>query len=282
EDSPQYTGPLSIDLPADKPFLVKARAFKDGAASPMAIAEYTVRKTAMPVFGFTESWPSGPFSLAMNCPDTGAEIWYTLNNGAETRYQNPITVSVSTTVRAYAVRSGLSRSDTAMRVYKYGTLPKMYHNFKTLAGVKEGSATRIETVSSDWEYTANSQALAMSITSSGEPSVGNRSVTVSPEGGGVFDAAGYNYLIIVLKDPGNNSFWINFNRAPIGINSGWSDHANIGAVPAASVAGQWAVIVIPAANAGARISNITFGEWNSNTYLIDSIYFAMNADDPPL
>jgi len=280
-DSPRYTGAFSVELIADQTVIIRARAFTDdGVAAPTVYAAYAVGKTSVPSFSNNEAWPSAPFNLVISA-QSGAEIWYSLNGGDFTLYSGPVNIASSVTVTAYAIRSGMSKSESSARIYKFGTPPKTYHTFRDLNGVRANEETQIAAAASDWEYSLNGRAAAMTVMRPGMPGAGERSVTILPEGGGVFETAGYNYLIIVFKDPGNNSFWINFNRSPAGSNSGWSDNANIAAVPSSSIAGQWVMSAIPIANAGARINSIIFGQYNAGTYLIDSIYLAVNADDPP-
>jgi len=279
-DSALYTGAFALDAAADKTAVVRARSFTEDGVSSTAHAAYTVRKTAVPSFSSGEAWPDGPFNLSIRA-EGGAEIWYSLNGGVYTLFTSPINIASSVTVTSYAVRSAMSKSETVSRVYKFGTPPKMYHNFASLDGVRAGNYANVSNADSDWEYSPNGKAAAMTVLNSGMPGMGERSLVIAPEGGGVFDASGFNYMIIVFKDPANNSYWININRDSSGAVSGWSDHKNIAASPASSSAGQWVMSAIPVVNTGMRINNITFGQYNANTYLIDCIYFAVNADDPP-
>ena len=58
------------------------------------------------------------FDLTMTCATEGAEIYYTLNEGTETKYTAPINIAATTTVKAWAVK-GADKSREVSATYTF-------------------------------------------------------------------------------------------------------------------------------------------------------------------
>jgi len=165
----------------------------------------------------------------------------------------------------------------------------MFNEFEELDGVVALSNTTVRIVESDNPESINEKAVQFTITgTAADPNNSRRAIRISPTEGGSFNAAGYGWLIMNIKDTqGANRVWVGFN----GTNGGWHSIGNAasttanwngqhGGQPLLTVRNEWTRIAVPMSAAGARFSNIQnviVGFNNAGTYLIDSIYFA---DDP--
>lgn len=273
-DSAKYDGPFNVPVAVDGTVRIRAAAYKDGKASPIAAVTYSVRKTEQPAFS-TTSRPTGPFDLILSCDEDGAEIWYTLNGGMETRYEGPITIMENTTVTAWALKAGLSKSGIISHTYTFSKPSKMYHSFETITEITAGTSTSISGVASDWAYSVNNKALEMTLTGTSQsPNNTRRIVNIPPETGQPFDTTEYEYMVVVINDRvGDNGIWVRFNSG-----SGfWANDR--GAIEATQ--NTWTQIAISTANIPASLTSITIGEWNNGSYWIDSIYFVDHPDDLP-
>ena len=79
--------------------------------------------TPTPVFSETALYPAEPFSLALSCSDPAAVIYYTLDGSAPDTgspvYTQPLPVSASCTVRAFAKKDGALDSETVTVTYLF-------------------------------------------------------------------------------------------------------------------------------------------------------------------
>jgi len=115
-----YTGPISVSQTTT----LKAMAAKSGCLdSDVASATYTLQ-AATPTF----DPPSGttfilPLSVSISSASPGVTIYYTTNGStpttASTVYTGPITVVMTTTIKAIAVRAGWSQSPVASATYTH-------------------------------------------------------------------------------------------------------------------------------------------------------------------
>ena len=103
---------------------IKAIAVKDGMSdSDVASATYTI--TLPPVATPTFSPAAGTYDVAQNvtidCSTVGATIHYTTDGstptGSSATYSSAIPVSVNTTIKAIAVKAGMSDSEVATAAY---------------------------------------------------------------------------------------------------------------------------------------------------------------------
>lgn len=116
-----YTGPISTA--ATKTY--KAIAVRSGYTNSNVVTKtytLTVTQAATPTFSPAPSTFSTPFSLSILCATPGVTIYYTfLDNGvvpddpttSSLLYTGPISVSLDTRVKAFAVKAGLADSAIA-------------------------------------------------------------------------------------------------------------------------------------------------------------------------
>lgn len=78
---------------------------------------------AAPFFSVSGGYQTNPISLTMTTSTTGAAIYYTLDGSTPTksskRYEGPLNVSSTKTVRAIAVASGMLRSEETVATYLF-------------------------------------------------------------------------------------------------------------------------------------------------------------------
>ena len=71
-----------------------------------------------PVFSVESGVKEEAFNLELTCATANAEIYYTLNGGAETKYTGAINIAATTTVKAWAVK-GETRSEEVSATYTF-------------------------------------------------------------------------------------------------------------------------------------------------------------------
>jgi hypothetical protein len=120
--STTYSSPISVGATTT----IKAKAFKSGMTdSATATAVYTISMSPETVITPTFSPTSGSYasaqSVTLNCNTTDATIRYTIDGSeptaSSTIYSSPISVGVTTTIKAKAFKSGMTDSATASATY---------------------------------------------------------------------------------------------------------------------------------------------------------------------
>jgi hypothetical protein len=86
------------------------------------ITRKDLEKVEMPIFGIDERYePSNGAAVTLKTNTTGADIYYTTNGDlpttSSTLYEKTLLISVTTTVKAIAVKNGMLNSDVAEAVY---------------------------------------------------------------------------------------------------------------------------------------------------------------------
>ena len=122
-----YSSPISITSTTT----LKAKAFKSGwNESAIANSSYSIempQTVATPTFNPSGGTYNSTQSVTMSCNTPGATIRYTTNGSTPTSssplYQNPVTISATTTLKARAFRSGWYDSEIASAVYTIDTTP---------------------------------------------------------------------------------------------------------------------------------------------------------------
>ena len=128
-ESTEYDGAITVS----ETTTIKAYAVKEGMTDSIVVsATYTItpeapEQAAMPAFSPAAGEYTGEQTISISSATEGATIRYTTDGSdpAETSavYEGPITVSETTTIKAYAVKEGLIDSDIATAVYTITTLP---------------------------------------------------------------------------------------------------------------------------------------------------------------
>jgi hypothetical protein len=118
-----YTAPVEIDSTTR----LKAFAVKEGMSpSNVASATYTLLPPAAgaPVFSVGTGHYDSPQTVVITSPTTGAVIHYATGddvlNDASPVYSSPITISKTTTLKAYAEKDSLRTSDITIATYTIG------------------------------------------------------------------------------------------------------------------------------------------------------------------
>ena len=125
--SPVYSSPISITSTTT----LKAKAFKSGwNESAIANSTYSIempQTVATPTFNPSGGTYNSTQPVTISCSTPGATIRYTTNGSTPTSssplYQNPVTISATTTLKARAFRSGWYDSEIASAVYTIDTTP---------------------------------------------------------------------------------------------------------------------------------------------------------------
>ncbi|QTA93847.1 chitobiase/beta-hexosaminidase C-terminal domain-containing protein [Desulfonema magnum] len=119
EISPIYNSPV----PVPSGMTIKAKAFKtDWAASAAVTGKYTITGTvATPAFSPAPGTYASPRQVGISCDTPGATIHYTTDGTGPTEnspvYSSPISVSVSTVIKAIAFKSEWTPSNTISAIY---------------------------------------------------------------------------------------------------------------------------------------------------------------------
>ena len=102
--STQYTGAITLSGATT----IKAIAIKDGVSSSVATQSYTPASVSAPIITISGN------SCAITCATSGATIYYTTNGNnptsSSTQYSGAITLQSACTVKAIAIKDGVSSS----------------------------------------------------------------------------------------------------------------------------------------------------------------------------
>lgn len=122
----KYTGPFQVNQTTT----IRAVATKPGQAnSPVAVSFITITNPgicSVPVISPVSGSYEGSVSVNISTATSEAEIWYTTNgnlpridipNSFTKRYQGPFTITQNISVRAMAVKTGLTNSGVSMANY---------------------------------------------------------------------------------------------------------------------------------------------------------------------
>jgi hypothetical protein len=118
-DSAVYSEPIVIESSQK----ISAFAVKAGFRNSEFVSfDYTINPTVMaPDFSIAGSSYGPPQTITLSSETTGATIYYTINGETPTRsslqYAEPIIVSSSTTIKAFAVMEGLADSNVSTASY---------------------------------------------------------------------------------------------------------------------------------------------------------------------
>ena len=126
--STKYTGAITVD----KTMTIKAIAVKSGMTnSDVASFTYTINIAPSKVSAPTANPAAGTYSSTQNVTlstaTAGADIYYTTNGStptaSSTKYTGAITVDKTTTIKAIAMKSGMTDSDVVSFTYTISAAP---------------------------------------------------------------------------------------------------------------------------------------------------------------
>ncbi len=123
EEANEYTDSFTINATTT----LKARAYKEGLNnSPIAVAEYVITTTetvATPRFTPDGGYYYTDQTVSITCETEVAEIRYTMDGNdpdeSSLLYSNPINVSLGTTLKAKAYKTGWIASEVASAYYQF-------------------------------------------------------------------------------------------------------------------------------------------------------------------
>ena len=102
-----------------------------------------VEQVATPTFSPSSGTFTGSVEVTISCATAGATIHYTTNGTAPTTsspvYSAPFTLLATTTVRALAVKSGMSNSDVAVKTYTAASV--VYYGSSVSSTLNEAGIT---------------------------------------------------------------------------------------------------------------------------------------------
>jgi hypothetical protein len=114
-----YTGAITVSNTETITAIASAPGYLTGA--PVAATYTSLSNTATPIFSLAGGTYSGTQSLTMSDATSGAAIRYTVDGStptaSSTLYSAPLTISTSQTVKAIAIKSGLSNSAVVSASY---------------------------------------------------------------------------------------------------------------------------------------------------------------------
>ena len=156
--STQYTGAINVSTTTT----IKAIAIKNGLSSSVSTATYTITTaTAAPVFSPAGGTYSSPQTVSITSATSGAAIYYTADGSTPTtssaRYYNPMTIGSNMTLKAIAVKDGVSSSVTSA-TYVFTAAAPAAPVFTPAAGTYTSSISvtiTCETPGIEIYYTAN-------------------------------------------------------------------------------------------------------------------------------
>ena len=128
--SPTYSSPITIT----SGITIKAIAVKESDESSIAEATYTVKATA-PTFSEVAGTYNSAKNITLSYTTDGAKIYYTTDGSTPTsesdEYSSAISVTETTTIKAIAIKEGITNSDVASAQY---TLQVVTPTFSVPAG----------------------------------------------------------------------------------------------------------------------------------------------------
>ena len=114
--SAKYTTPIVLT----EGVTIKAIAINGGDESEVVSATYSVKATT-PSFSVDEGIYNTTQSVSLGCTTDGATIYYTIDGSeptsSSTVYTTAIDVNATTTIKAIAIKAGLTESEVASAVY---------------------------------------------------------------------------------------------------------------------------------------------------------------------
>lgn len=152
--STSYAGPIAVGSTTTVEAIAVAGGYSNSA---VATAAYSIQsatsQVAAPTFSpdpsATYDQSQAPVEVTLSDATSGAAIYYTVDGTtpttASTLYTSPIPVSYGTTIRAFAVKSGLSASDVATGSYFFGYYAYAGYCIVDASGAETGECMDLST-----------------------------------------------------------------------------------------------------------------------------------------
>lgn len=219
--------------------------------------------------------------VTLTTTTTGCDIFYTTDGSTPTKasvkYQAPLTFTENTVIKAAAVRqSDEESSAVATFTYHVKALPASavvpFNNFDEGTGkVIAQTGAKVTSNSAD-SYQGKSITYEMS-TLSGSPTETVRSITVTPQEVTTADVRLSKYLVFYVKDKQA------YNNTRMFIKDDFGNEASAWTTCSTKY-NEWSMYYVDLSSMDgysnldlAFIKEVTFGFYNTGTYLIDEMYF---------
>ena len=159
--STEYTTPIVLTAGTT----IKAIAINGGDESDVVSATYTVKATA-PTFSVAAGSYDATQSVELSTTTEGATIYYTTDGSTptneSTEYTGAISVSATQTIKAIAIKTGLTNSDVASATYTlkcatpiFSVTPGLYDATQSVELSSTAGATIYYTIKTDGTTPAN-------------------------------------------------------------------------------------------------------------------------------
>ncbi|SHO43352.1 chitobiase/beta-hexosaminidase C-terminal domain-containing protein [Anaerocolumna xylanovorans] len=211
----------------------------------------------------------------------GCDIYYTTDGSTPTKasakYQTPFNFTENTVVKAVAIRQSDEESSAVAEFnYHVKALPTSavvpFNNFDD--GIDKVTAQAGAKISSNTKDSYQGKSITYEMnTLSGSPTETLRSITIKPEDGMTADVRLSRYLVFYVKDEQAYNNTRMFIKDDFGNEaSAWTD--------CSTKYGEWSMYYVDLSTMEnyknldlAFIKEVTFGFYNTGTYLIDEMYF---------
>lgn len=214
----------------------------------------------------------------------GCDIYYTTDGStptkASTKYLTPLTFTENTIVKAAAIRQSDDESSAVVTyTYHVKALPAgavvPFNDFDDGTGKVIARTGAKVTANSTDSYQGKSITYEMS-TLSGSPTQTVRSITVTPKNGATADVRLSKYLVFYVKDKQA------YNNTRMFIKDDFGNEASAWTTCSTKY-NEWNMYYVDLSSMDgyanldlAFIKEVTFGFYNTGTYLIDEMYFTDN------
>ncbi|USG65059.1 chitobiase/beta-hexosaminidase C-terminal domain-containing protein [Brevibacillus ruminantium] len=184
--SSEYSGPITVN----NAVTIKAIAVKSGMTDSAVMSEsYTI--AAMPQVATPTANPAGGeveagTTVTLSSATAGATIYYTTDGSTPTtsssEYSDPITVNSAVTIKAIAVKSGMTDSAVMSESYTIAAIPQVATPTANPAGGEVEAGTRVTlssaTAGATIYYTTDGNTPTTSSSEYSDPIRVNRAVTI--------------------------------------------------------------------------------------------------------
>lgn len=234
----------------------------------------------------TSSYTSGTYEklegVTLTTTTAGCDIYYTTDGSTPTtdsyKYVTPLTFTEDTVVKAAAIRQSDSESSAvAAFTYHVKALPASgvvsFNNFDDGTGVTAQTGAKITFNGNDTYGNKGKSVTYDMSTLSGSPTETVRSITVTPQSGTTADVRLSKYLVFYVKDKQA------YNNTRMFIKDEFGNEASAWTT-CSTMYDEWSMYYVDLSTMSgfsnldlAFMKEVTFGFYNTGTYLIDEMYF---------